>query len=59
MNKLLAELAGSEKNTEFIELFPAFLDEKGQQRTELFVEDGTHFTPKGYETLTGLLRGKF
>lgn len=59
MNKLLAGLAGTEKNTEFIDLFPAFLDDKGQPRAELFVEDGTHFTAKGYETLTGLLRGKF
>ena len=58
-NALMAELARTEKNVEFIDLFPAFLDEKGQHRAELFVEDGTHFNAKGYETLTGLLRGKF
>jgi lysophospholipase L1-like esterase len=59
MNGLLAELARTEKNVEFIDLFPAFLDDKGQPRAELFVEDGTHFSPKGYSVIQGLLRGKF
>jgi len=58
-NALLAELARSEKNVEFVDLFTAFLDADGRPRTELFVEDGTHFSPKGYAILTGLLRGKF
>ena len=44
---------------EFIELFPAFLDDKDQHRAELFVEGGTHFNANGYQTLSGLLRGKF
>jgi lysophospholipase L1-like esterase len=59
MNGLLAELARAEKNVEFIDLFPAFLDAQGQPRKELFVEDGTHFSPAGYEAVASLLRGKF
>ena len=59
LSALMAELARTEKNVEFIDLFPAFLDDKGQHRAELFVEDGTHFSADGYQTLTGLLRGKF
>lgn len=59
LNTLLAELASKEKNVEFIDLFPAFLNDKGEHRAELFVEDGTHFNAAGYKTLTGLLRGKF
>ena len=59
LNALIAELARTEKNVEFIDLFPAFLDDKGQHRAELFVEDGTHFSANGYQILTGLLRGKF
>ncbi|WP_395738149.1 GDSL-type esterase/lipase family protein [Prosthecobacter sp.] len=59
MNGLMAELARSEKNTEFIDLFPAFLDEKGQPKTDFFVEDGTHFSPKGYAAVRDLLKGKF
>jgi lysophospholipase L1-like esterase len=59
LNALLADVARAEKNVGFIDLFPAFLDDKGQHRAELFVEDGTHFNADGYKTLTGLLRGKF
>jgi lysophospholipase L1-like esterase len=59
LNALIAELARAEKNVEFIDLFPAFLDDKGQHRAELFVEDGTHFNDTGYQTLTNLLQGKF
>ena len=59
LNALIAELARTEKNVEFIDLFPAFLDDMGQHRAERFVEDGTHFNPDGYQTLTALLRGKF
>jgi lysophospholipase L1-like esterase len=59
MNGLLAELAKSEKNTEFIDLFPAFLDDQGQPKTDFFVEDGTHFSPKGYSAVKELLKGKF
>lgn len=58
-NSLLADVARTEKNVEFIDLFTAFLDEKGQPRPELFVQDGTHFSPKGYALVTDLLRGKF
>ncbi len=59
MNKLLASLVTSDKKVEFVDLFPAFLDEKGQHRADLFVEDGTHFSPQGYDKLAGLLREKF
>ncbi len=58
MNGLIADLARAEKNLEFIDLFPAFLDAKGQPRPELFVEDGTHFSPQGQAVVAGLLRGK-
>lgn len=58
MNKLLGSLATPDKKVEFVDLFPVFLDEKGQHRAELFVEDGTHFSPRGYETLAGLLRAR-
>ncbi len=59
LNTLLAELARSEKNVEFIDLFPAFLDDQGHPRPDFFVEDGTHFSPKGYASVTELLKGKF
>ena len=52
-------LARHEKNTEFIDLFPAFLDPQGQPRPDFYVEDGTHFSPKGHAAVTELLKGKF
>jgi lysophospholipase L1-like esterase len=59
MNRMMEEMTKTQKHVEFIDLFPSFLDDKGEHRAELFVEDGTHFSPKGYKTLSGLLLGKF
>lgn len=59
MNGLLAELAQTEENFEYIDLFEAFLDDKGKSRPELFVQDGTHFNPAGYTVVAEQLSGKF
>lgn len=58
MNEKLSSLAENEVQVEFIDLVPAFFDEKGEFPTELFVKDGVHFSEKGYEVLAGLLRKK-
>lgn len=57
-NQELASLAEKESKVGFIELVPAFLDDKGKFRAELFVLDGTHFSAKGYEVVARLLRNK-
>eukprot|EP01047_Picozoa_sp_COSAG01_P075297 COSAG01_NODE_12858_length_1674_cov_1.687619_2_plen_252_part_00 len=57
-NNQLAELARSEENVEFIDLVPAFLDDDGKYRPELFVKDGVHFSPKGYAIVAKLISGK-
>jgi lysophospholipase L1-like esterase len=57
-NALIAELAKQETSLTFIDLFPKFLGADGQPRAELFVEDGTHFTPKGYAIVADLVREK-
>ena len=57
-NALLAELAREEPALAFIDLFPVFADSEGKTRAELFVEDGTHFSPKGYAIVAGLVREK-
>ena len=57
-NALLADLAKAEPALEFIDLFPAFSGADGKPRVELFVEDGTHFSAKGYAVVAGLLREK-
>jgi lysophospholipase L1-like esterase len=55
-NGLIAELARKTESLEFIDLFPKFLGPDGQPRVELFVEDGTHFTPQGYAIVAALVR---
>lgn len=58
LNGLLAGVARAEKNVEFIDVFAAFLDDRGQPRPEFFVADGMHFSPPGYAVVAGLVRGK-
>ena len=58
LNAQFAELAEMEEMVTFIDLVPAFLDDKGAFQPDLFVEDGTHFSAKGYAVVAGLLRDK-
>lgn len=57
-NALIAELARTERNFDVIDLFPAFCDAAGQPRAELFVEDGVHFTARGYAIVADLLAAR-
>ena len=57
-NQEIAGLARETKHLEFIDIFSAFLDEDNQPRTDLFVEDGIHFTAEAYAIIAGLLREK-
>jgi hypothetical protein len=57
-NALIEELVRSEPRLGYIDLFSSFLDDKGQSRPELFVSDGTHFSPKGQELAAKLMREK-
>lgn len=55
-NRLLRALADEVEGLEFIDLFPSFLTQDGVARRELYLEDGTHFSPEGYAILASLLR---
>ena len=48
MNQHLQNLC-QQTNSFFLNIFPAFLDQKGQQRPELFMEDGVHLSTQGYK----------
>jgi lysophospholipase L1-like esterase len=54
-NALLQELAATGRLDAFIDIVPSFLDASGQPRLELYVEDGTHFTPQGHQILADLI----
>lgn len=57
-NSEITSLAKQEPKVGFIDLVPAFLGDEDKFRADLFVQDGTHFSPKGYELVAGLLRDK-
>lgn len=48
-NALLEELAASDPRLTYIDVFTPMLNAEGTPRPELFVEDGLHMTPAGYE----------
>lgn len=54
-NSQLADLAEQEAKVGFINILPAFLGEEGAFQKDLFVEDGTHFSAKGYAILAELI----
>lgn len=47
-NSLIRDYAQSHRYLRFVDIFPLMLDEKGEPRPELFVEDRLHMNEKGY-----------
>ncbi|CAG2113048.1 unnamed protein product, partial [Medioppia subpectinata] len=48
LNSLLAKLANN-KNVFFLDMWSAFVDKTGKQKSELFASDGVHPNPSGFE----------
>ncbi len=55
-NQLIEAYTKTDKRLDYINVFNAMLGEDGKPRPELFVQDGLHMTPKGYELWTSLIR---
>ena len=51
-NALVRPYCESEKGLVFVDVVPLMLQEDGTPNPELFVKDGLHMTPKGYEIWT-------
>jgi hypothetical protein len=47
-NELIAADCKKNDNFEFVDVWPVMLDEKGQPREDIFLEDGLHMNEKGY-----------
>jgi lysophospholipase L1-like esterase len=47
-NKEIQSFLKKQKNTDFIDLYDAMLDARGNMREELYVEDRLHMKPEGY-----------
>jgi lysophospholipase L1-like esterase len=48
-NQLIKDFLKKEKNTSFVDVFPLMLDNQGNPRQELFLNDMLHMNPQGYE----------
>lgn len=48
-NKLIQQFLAHKKNTAFVDIYHAMLDEKGNPRAELFLEDNLHMNRQGYQ----------
>jgi hypothetical protein len=47
-NKLIAAECAKNDNFTFVDVWPVMLDEKGEPRKDIFMEDGLHMNEKGY-----------
>jgi lysophospholipase L1-like esterase len=55
LNERLQKQIAGEKNVVFIDIAKEMLGEDGKPRPELFLKDGLHMTPKGFEIWTRLV----
>jgi lysophospholipase L1-like esterase len=55
-NRLIAADAEDLGHIEYLDVWPAMLDESGQPRKDIFVEDGLHLNEAGYDLWGKLLR---
>jgi lysophospholipase L1-like esterase len=54
-NRRMREIAARHEQVIFVDVEQAMLNDQGQPRPELFVKDGLHMTPEGYEIWTRLI----
>ncbi|MEY3539682.1 MAG: hypothetical protein RL188_1099 [Bacteroidota bacterium] len=48
-NQLIRDFIATQKNTQFLDLHNAMLDEKGLPQQDIFIADNLHFNAKGYQ----------
>ena len=54
-NERVRAFSSSRPRLHFVDVAPPMLGPDGQPRPELFVDDGLHMTPAGYEIWNGLV----
>jgi lysophospholipase L1-like esterase len=55
-NQLVRAEAERDERQEYVDIFAPMLGEDGKPRPELFVEDGLHLSPQGYQLWVQVLR---
>ncbi len=48
-NQLIRDFIATQKNTQFLDLHNAMLDEKGMPQQDIFIADNLHLNAKGYQ----------
>lgn len=56
-NKLIAADCERHPDFAFVDVWPVMLNDKGEPRTDIFLEDGLHMNEKGYAEWAELLKG--
>jgi lysophospholipase L1-like esterase len=56
-NKQIRLFLKKQRNADFINIYDAMLDDHGNMRDELYVEDHLHMTRAGYEIWKGIIAG--
>jgi len=56
LNRLLAEHARQNRRIDFLDVWPAMMDENGVVRNDLFLDDQLHMNEKGYEIWAVLVK---
>ena len=54
-NSLIQKYISKQKNIRYIDITKVMNDEKGNVRTDIFLEDMLHMKPEGYQLWTGVL----
>ena len=55
-NAMLAEVCNEDERLAFIDIATPMLDDDGEPRAELYVDDRLHMTRAGYEIWRGVVR---
>ena len=55
-NQLIEADAKEDGNITYVDMWPAMLDEKGEPRKDIFLDDGLHMNDKGYDLWAEELR---
>lgn len=55
-NAMVKEFCGKDERLGFIDIVPGMLGDDGKPKEDLFVKDGLHLSPKGYELWNDLVK---
>jgi lysophospholipase L1-like esterase len=55
-NAMVKDFLKNKPNTQYIDIYSPMLDENGNPKADIFLEDNLHMNEKGYQIWTGVIR---